>query len=38
MGASNELARVLVAAGVPDATMPVEQIGIAGHLIWKSFH
>lgn len=37
-GASNELARVLVAAGVPDAPMHVEQVGIAGHLVWKSFH
>jgi len=38
MSASNELARVLVAAGIPDASMRVEQIGIAGYLIWKSSH
>ena len=37
-GASNELARALVAAGIADAPMEVRQVGIDGALIWRSFH
>ena len=37
-GAPNELARVLVAAGVPDAPMQVECAGLCGCITYRSFH
>ena len=37
-GATNELARLLVDAGIPDAPMQVRQEGFAGHLTVPSFH
>jgi hypothetical protein len=37
-GASNELARVLVAAGIPDRPMVVVQKGLKGDLTYPSFH
>lgn len=37
-GATHELARILVAAGIPDAPIRVETCGIAGHLTHPSFH
>lgn len=37
-GASNELARVLVAAGIADQAMEVRQRGTEGQLTWSSFH
>ena len=37
-GASYELARVLVAAGIADAPMEVRQIGLKGELTYRSFH
>jgi hypothetical protein len=37
-GAARELARVLVAAGIPDAPMEVHSAGLRGHLTFGSFH
>ena len=37
-GASNELARVLVAAGIPDQPMAAVQKGLKGELTYRSFH
>jgi len=37
-GASHELARRLVAAGIPDQPVRVRQVGLAGHLAWRSLH
>lgn len=37
-GASYELARVLVAAGIADAPMAVRQPGLKGEMIYRSFH
>ena len=37
-GAPNELARVLVAAGVPDQSVEVRQTGIKGGLSYRSLH
>lgn len=37
-GAPNELARLLVSAGVPDQPVEVRQIGIKGCLSWRSLH
>jgi hypothetical protein len=37
-GASNELARVLVAAGIADQPMAVVQKGLKGELTYRSFH
>ena len=36
--APNELARVLVSAGVPDQPVEVRQVGIRGYLSWRSLH
>jgi hypothetical protein len=37
-GAVNELARQLVAAGIPDAPMAVRQHGLAGEMVDASFY
>ena len=38
MAPANEIARQLVADGVPDAPMQVYMAGLKGCLIWRSFH
>ena len=37
-GAANELARVLVSAGVPDQPPEIRQAGIKGCITWHSLH
>jgi hypothetical protein len=37
-GISNELARVLVAAGIADAPMRVHSAGLCGYAAYRSFH
>lgn len=37
-GASHDLARRLVDAGIPDQPVQVRQVGLAGHLAWRSLH
>jgi hypothetical protein len=37
-GASHELARVLMAAGIPDDAMTVTSAGLKGEATWPSFH
>jgi hypothetical protein len=37
-GVSNELARVLVAIGIPDAPMQVHSAGLCGYAAYRSFH
>ena len=37
-GAPNELARVLVSAGVPDQPVEVRHAGVKGCLSWRSLH
>ena len=37
-GAPNELARLLVSAGVPDQPVEVRHAGIKGCLSWRSLH
>jgi hypothetical protein len=37
-GAANELARVLVSAGVPDQPVEIRQAGIKGCMTWHSLH
>ena len=38
MAPANDIARQLVANGVPDAPMHVYSAGLAGCLIWRSFY
>src|SRR5262249_26280251 len=38
MAPANDIARQLVAAGVPDAPMHVYTAGLKGCLVWRSFH
>jgi len=38
MAPANEIARQLVADGVPDAPMQVYTAGLKGALAWRSFH
>lgn len=38
MAAANDIARALVADGVPDAPMHVYTAGLKGSLTWLSFH
>src|SRR5215831_20072281 len=38
MAPANEIARQLVADGVPDAPMQVYTAGLKGCLIWRTFH
>src|SRR5215472_11901898 len=38
MAPANDIARQLVAAGVPDAPMHVYTAGLKGCMIWQSFH
>ena len=38
MAPANEIARQLVADGVPDAPMYVYTLGLKGCLVWRSFH
>jgi hypothetical protein len=37
-GAAHELARVLVAAGIPDAVMRVTTAGLRGEMVYRSVH
>jgi hypothetical protein len=37
-GPANELARQLVAAGLPDRPMVIRYLGLAGTMIYRSFH
>jgi hypothetical protein len=37
-GVSGELARVLVATGIPDAPMQVHSAGLCGYAAYRSFH
>jgi len=37
-GAANELARMLVAAGVADAPMEIHTVGLRGCMTWRSFY
>ena len=37
-GAAHELARVLAAAGIPDAVMRVTTAGLRGETVYRSFH
>src|SRR5499425_1086806 len=38
MAPANDIARQLVADGVPDAPMHVYTAGLKGALVWRSFH
>src|SRR5499427_1993579 len=38
MAPANEIARQLVADGVPDAPMHIYSAGLKGCLVWRSFH
>ena len=38
MAPANEIARQLVADGVPDAPMQIYTVGLKGCLVWRSFH
>ena len=38
MAPANDIARQLVADGVPDAPMHVYTAGLEGALVWRSFH
>jgi hypothetical protein len=38
MAPANDIARQLVAAGVPDAPMQVYTAGLKGCLVWRSFY
>ena len=38
MAPANDIARQLVADGVPDASMHVYTAGLKGCLVWRSFH
>src|ERR1700730_17750574 len=37
-GPANELARQLVAAGLPDRPMVIRHLGLAGTMTYRSFH
>jgi hypothetical protein len=38
MAPANDIARELVADGVPDAPMHIYRAGLKGYLVWRSFH
>jgi hypothetical protein len=38
MAPANDIARLLVAHGVPDAPMQIYTAGLKGCLVWRSFH
>lgn len=38
LNACTDLARTLVAAGIPDQSVEISQPGLAGSLTWKSLH